>query len=92
MRVHAGRARRLRSPTSSVDEALWKRGIATAAHAAAVAADTAVFQPTPTGFRLGVETGRRETQAAFFPCRPEHPRQSLAAEAYADGEEGWFSS
>jgi len=26
-----------------------------------------VFQPTPTGFRLSVETGQRETQAAFFP-------------------------
>lgn len=30
-------------------------------------ADKAVFQPTPTGFRLAVSTGRRETQAAFFP-------------------------
>jgi thiol:disulfide interchange protein DsbD len=30
-------------------------------------ADTAVFQPTPIGFRLAVETGQRETQAAFFP-------------------------
>jgi len=29
--------------------------------------DTAVFQPTPTGFRLAVMTGRRETQAEFFP-------------------------
>jgi thiol:disulfide interchange protein DsbD len=26
-----------------------------------------VFQPTPTGFRLVVETGQRETEAAFFP-------------------------
>jgi thiol:disulfide interchange protein DsbD len=25
------------------------------------------FQPTPTGFRLVVETGQRETEAAFFP-------------------------
>ena len=25
------------------------------------------FQPTPTGFRLSVETGERETQATFFP-------------------------
>ncbi len=25
------------------------------------------FEPTPTGFRLTVETGQRETQAAFFP-------------------------
>jgi thiol:disulfide interchange protein DsbD len=29
--------------------------------------DTAVFQPTATGFRLGVTTGQRETQAEFFP-------------------------
>jgi thiol:disulfide interchange protein DsbD len=29
--------------------------------------DRAVFQPTPTGFRLGVETGQRETSASFFP-------------------------
>jgi thiol:disulfide interchange protein len=29
--------------------------------------DTAVFQPTPSGFRLAVTTGQRETQAAFFP-------------------------
>jgi len=29
--------------------------------------DAAVFQPTPTGFRLGITTGRRETQAVFFP-------------------------
>ncbi len=28
----------------------------------------ALFQPTQTGFRLGVETGRRETEAAFFPA------------------------
>jgi thiol:disulfide interchange protein DsbD len=31
------------------------------------AAYKAVFQPTSTGFRLGVETGKRETQAEFFP-------------------------
>ena len=28
---------------------------------------TAIFQPTPTGFRLAISTGQRETQAAFFP-------------------------
>jgi thiol:disulfide interchange protein DsbD len=28
----------------------------------------AVFQPTQVGFRLGVETGHRETTAAFFPA------------------------
>lgn len=31
------------------------------------AGDKAVFQSTPTGFRLAVTTGRRETQAQFFP-------------------------
>ena len=31
------------------------------------AGDKAVFQPTPDGFRLAVETGQRETQAEFFP-------------------------
>ncbi len=36
--------------------------------AAPPAADKAVFEPTQTGFRLGIETGRRETQAAFFPA------------------------
>lgn len=30
-------------------------------------ADHAVFQPAATGFRLGVSTGQRETQAVFFP-------------------------
>ena len=30
-------------------------------------ADKAIFQPTSAGFRLAVDTGRRETQAAFFP-------------------------
>jgi thiol:disulfide interchange protein/DsbC/DsbD-like thiol-disulfide interchange protein len=29
--------------------------------------DKAVFQPTPEGFRLVVETGQKETEAAFFP-------------------------
>jgi thiol:disulfide interchange protein DsbD len=29
--------------------------------------ETAVFQPTATGFRLAVATGQRETQAVFFP-------------------------
>ncbi len=29
--------------------------------------DDAVFQPTPTGFRLALTTGERETQAVFFP-------------------------
>ncbi|HEV2323062.1 MAG TPA: thioredoxin family protein [Terracidiphilus sp.] len=29
--------------------------------------DKAVFQSTPTGFRLALDTGHRETQAEFFP-------------------------
>jgi thiol:disulfide interchange protein len=29
--------------------------------------DSAVFQPTATGFRLAVSTGQRESQAVFFP-------------------------
>ncbi len=53
--------------TSSVDEALWQRGEASLP-TPLPPADKALFQPTQTGFRLGVETGRRETQAAFFPA------------------------
>jgi thiol:disulfide interchange protein DsbD len=53
--------------TSSVDETLWKRGIATLP-ASLPSTDTAVFQPTPAGFRLGVTTGHRETGAVFFPA------------------------
>jgi len=34
------------------------------------AGDTAVFEPTPTGFRLAVETGEREKHAEFFPSDP----------------------
>ncbi|MGB6827924.1 MAG: thioredoxin family protein [Terracidiphilus sp.] len=52
--------------TSSVDENLWKRGIATLP-TPLPSTDTALFQPTPIGFRLGVKTGRRESQAIFFP-------------------------
>jgi thiol:disulfide interchange protein DsbD len=45
---------------------IWKR-LAVLLPDALPPADTAVFQPTPTGFRLAVATGQRETQAAFFP-------------------------
>jgi thiol:disulfide interchange protein DsbD len=31
------------------------------------ATDKAVFAPTAAGFRLGIDTGQRETQAVFFP-------------------------
>ncbi|MGP8253533.1 MAG: protein-disulfide reductase DsbD family protein [Terracidiphilus sp.] len=52
--------------TSSVDETLWKRGIGSLPTPLPPAV-TAVFAPTPAGFRLGVTTGRRETGAVFFP-------------------------
>jgi thiol:disulfide interchange protein len=52
--------------TSAVDQALWQRGV-DALPKPLPAADKVVFQPTSTGFRLGIETGKRETQAAFFP-------------------------
>jgi thiol:disulfide interchange protein len=53
--------------TSSFDETLWKRWTDSLPKPLS-STGKAVFQPTPTGFRLGVETGRRETQAAFFPA------------------------
>ena len=51
---------------SAADQALWDR-LANALPLALPASDRAVFQATATGFRLGVSTGRRETQAEFFP-------------------------
>jgi thiol:disulfide interchange protein len=53
--------------TSSVDETLWQRGIV-ALPTPLPSTDAAVFQVTPTGFRLGVTTGKRETGAVFFPA------------------------
>jgi thiol:disulfide interchange protein len=56
------------SPTiSSVDESLWKQAQGTLP-ADLPASDQALFQPTSTGFRLGITTGRRETDAVFFPA------------------------
>jgi thiol:disulfide interchange protein len=52
--------------TSSVDETLWKRGITTLPTPLPSAA-SALFQATSTGFRLGITTGHRETDAVFFP-------------------------
>ena len=52
--------------TSSVDGEIFKRGIATLP-APLPSTATAAFQATPTGFRLGVTTGQRETEAVFFP-------------------------
>ncbi|HZP06652.1 MAG TPA: thioredoxin family protein [Terracidiphilus sp.] len=54
------------STTSAVDQSLWQRGV-DALPKPLPSGDKAVFQPTPTGFRFAVETGKRETQAVFFP-------------------------
>jgi thiol:disulfide interchange protein DsbD len=48
------------------DQQLWTRLVSQLPQALP-SSDTAVFQPTPTGFRLAVTTGHRETQAEFFP-------------------------
>jgi thiol:disulfide interchange protein len=54
------------STTSSIDQALWKRGV-DSLPTSLPSSDPAIFAPTPTGFRLAVTTGQRETQAIFFP-------------------------
>ncbi len=51
---------------SGPDQALWDR-LAHNLPQTFPSGDTAVFQPTATGLRLAVSTGRRETKAAFFP-------------------------
>jgi len=53
--------------TGEPDSGLWQRW-ANAIPKPLGSGSTTVFQATPTGFRLGVTTGRRETQAAFFPA------------------------
>lgn len=53
-------------PDNGPGVAIWKR-LAVLLPDALPPSDTAVFQPTPTGFRLAVTTGQRETQAEFFP-------------------------
>ena len=52
--------------TSSADQALWQRGEASLP-AQLPSSARVLFQATQTGFRLGVETGRRETSATFYP-------------------------
>jgi thiol:disulfide interchange protein len=52
---------------SGEDAALVKR-LAATLPTALPAGMKAIFQPTPDGFRLGVETGHREPTAAFFPA------------------------
>jgi thiol:disulfide interchange protein DsbD len=48
------------------DLQLWMR-LATSLPESLPKTATAVFQPIPTGFRLAVETGQRESSAVFFP-------------------------
>jgi len=52
---------------SAVDAELVKR-LASTLPRPMPAGFKALFQPTQQGFRLGVETGRRESAAAFFPA------------------------
>ncbi len=51
---------------SGADRRLWDR-LAHNLPQPFPGSDQAIFQPTATGFRLAVTTGRRETQAEFFP-------------------------
>ena len=52
--------------TSYVDENLWKRW-GNSLPKPLPSTENVAFQPTATGFRLGIETGQRETQGVFFP-------------------------
>ena len=52
---------------NSADQALWDR-LGHDLPAPLPASAKAVFLPTATGFQLQVNTGQRETQAAFFPA------------------------
>lgn len=54
------------SLSSQSDRELWNR-LANSLPQPLPSFDTAIFQPKPTGFRLAVTTGQRETQAEFFP-------------------------
>ena len=58
------------SAISSGDRQLWRR-LANRLPQPLPAGDEAVFAPTPAGFLLAVSTGRRETQAAFFPAEED---------------------
>jgi thiol:disulfide interchange protein len=57
-------------PTASMaspsDQEIWDR-LANLLPKSFPNGDQAVFQPTPTGFRLAITTGQREAQAEFFP-------------------------
>ena len=55
------------STTGEPESGLWQRW-SSAVPKPPGDATKVLFQPTPTGFRLGVTTGHRETEAAFFPA------------------------
>jgi thiol:disulfide interchange protein DsbD len=63
--VQIGGARN--AAASGNDVAIWAR-LANQLPTALPASDKVAFQPTAAGFRLAVDTGQRETQAAFFPA------------------------
>jgi thiol:disulfide interchange protein DsbD len=52
------------------DQAIWDRLVNRLPESLPSSAK-AVFQPTANGFQLAIETGQRETQAAFFPADQE---------------------
>jgi thiol:disulfide interchange protein len=52
---------------SSADQVLWNQ-LSNHLPSPLPAGDKAIFQSTANGFRLQVDTGKRETQAAFFPA------------------------
>ncbi len=64
--VQLSRSAPMAAPVSAPDQALWDR-LASTLPQTFPASDTAIFQPTAAGFRLGVKTGQREAQAEFFP-------------------------
>ncbi len=51
---------------SSADHEIWDR-LVNSLPTQLPSGDKVVFQPTPTGFRVAVNTGRRETEGSFFP-------------------------
>jgi len=58
------------SSTGEPDAGMWQRW-ASQLPKSAPQDVRIVFEPTPTGFRLGVTTGKRETEAAFFPANQD---------------------
>jgi thiol:disulfide interchange protein len=52
--------------TVEPDASIWSR-LSKSLPQSFPSGDNAIFQPTPTGFRLAVTTGQRETHAEFFP-------------------------